>query len=298
MSEGGARFNATVASVRRALERTFHGVDTEEGVWRGHAGPTRAEVLVDVVPYEAGAGVHVWAPVLPSAELTPALARALLVENEPLVFGRLRHADGRVVVEQLLLGGHTLHVDEVRVAVWAMGWAAGTFGPRLEQHLTGATTGASLPAVEVAPRRGAAERIASTEERVERFLRERYGGFERDEQWGYHGGFGSARVFCSVSHYLEVSTAVLVASPVLSSVALDDALALDAYRAMAARPLARLAWVEARSELWAEHAVLGDDLDPRELEAAIDAVAELADGEDDRLQAAHGGRRYADLVDS
>ena len=63
----------------------------------------------------------------------------------------------------------------------------------------------------------------------------------------------------------------------------------------AASPFGRFAYATDRAELWVEHAVLGDDLDPIELETAIDAVAALSDGEDDRLQAAHGGRRYADL---
>ena len=41
--------------------------------------------------------------------------------------------------------------------------------------------------------------------------------------------------------------------------------------------------------------MLGDDLDPDELETAIEIVASTADGHDDELAAAFGGRRYADL---
>ena len=103
-------------------------------------------------------------------------------------------------------------------------------------------------------------------------------------------------MFVSVRHVLETSTAVLVASPVLSGVELTDALALDVAEVSAARSFGRFAFATERSELWAEVAILGDDLDPEELAAAITAVAELGDGEDDRLQAAHGGRRYADLT--
>jgi T3SS (YopN, CesT) and YbjN peptide-binding chaperone 1 len=41
--------------------------------------------------------------------------------------------------------------------------------------------------------------------------------------------------------------------------------------------------------------ILGDDLDRPELEAAIQVVADTADGEDDELAGRFGGRRYADL---
>ena len=70
----------------------------------------------------------------------------------------------------------------------------------------------------------------------------------------------------------------------------------DVHAAAAASAFGRFAYAADRSELWVEHAILGDDLDPVELETAIDAVARLSDGEDDRLQAAHGGSRYADLT--
>jgi hypothetical protein len=42
--------------------------------------------------------------------------------------------------------------------------------------------------------------------------------------------------------------------------------------------------------------ILGDDLDRVELESAIEVVAETADGDDDKLAARFGGRRYADLA--
>jgi len=50
-----------------------------------------------------------------------------------------------------------------------------------------------------------------------------------------------------------------------------------------------------RRELWLEHTLLGDALDPEELQLAVDTVARIADGEDDALGAAFGGLRYADL---
>ena len=103
-------------------------------------------------------------------------------------------------------------------------------------------------------------------------------------------------MFVSVTHYLEESTAVRVASPVLVDVDLSDALAVDAYRLYADRPVGRFSYLPERRELWLEQVLLGDALNVEELTSAVDAVSGLADGEDDRLQAAHGGRRYQDLL--
>jgi hypothetical protein len=287
------RFHGTAATMRRAVDRAFQGTWEDERTWSGVAGPRREPVRAQVLPLGDGAGIRITATLL-EAPLDAGLARTLLLENDPLVFGRFVGRGGAVVVEQTLVGGATLHVDEVQIGVWAVAWTAAAFRTRIAQRLSGVVP-EELPVPGVAPRRGVEERLASTEARVERFLRERYGPFAHDASWGYHGGFGSARVFVSVRHYLESSTVVLAASPVLSGVPLEDALALDAHALMLDRPLGRLTFAEDRSELWVEHAVLGDDLDPNELAAAIDAVAVIADGEDDRLQAAYGGRRYADL---
>ena len=287
-------YRGTEALVRTALGRSFQGIDPGDAVWRGLVGPRASEVRVDLATAPAGEpAVRISATATATEAGAAARARAALRENDPVVFGRFVHRDGAIMVEQTILGGPTMHTDEVRVAVWAVGWASGAFRGRLERHLLGGEAREPLPRVE--PRRGAEERVASTWQRVERFLASRPGGFERDEHWGLHGAFGSARVFVQVRHYLEASTAVVVASPVLLGVDLDDALALDAHDVMGAQALGRFAYVGAERQLWYEHAVLGDDLDPNELDAAIDEVARVADGEDDRLQAAHGGSRYADL---
>ena len=73
-----------------------------------------------------------------------------------------------------------------------------------------------------------------TDHRVKHFLDERFGGFDHDPDWGYHGGFGSARVFVDVLPVLEDSTAVRASSPVLSDIDLTDDLALELMRLAAA----------------------------------------------------------------
>ena len=144
--------------------------------------------------------MRIEARVVDAPELDAEVARAVLLENDALVLGRFRQRDGAVVVEQTVLGGHTLHVQEVRISAWAVGWAAAAFArPRSPARLRGRARGASAArAAAWRPRRGAEARVESARERVERFLRERYGEFEDDPHWGYHGGFGSTRVFCRV----------------------------------------------------------------------------------------------------
>jgi hypothetical protein len=287
------RFDATAAEVRRALDGVYETLPADGALWRCRAGPYRTPVELRL---EDGPVVVARASIVPAPELTGGLARAILFEHDSLIFGRFVHADGAIQVEQGIVGGHTMDDVEVRLAVWGIGWAAGAYRQRWERHLEGGAVLGGDPVAGVAPRRGAEDRVASTQARVERFLREHYGSFAFDEAWGYHGAFGSTRVFVSVRHALETTTVVLIASPVLSGVTLADELALDAVGVVAARPFGRFAFSADRGELWAEHAIVGDDLDPEELIAAIDAVAALGDGEDERLQQAYGGKRYADLT--
>jgi hypothetical protein len=82
---------------------------------------------------------------------------------------------------------------------------------------------------------------------------------------------------------------------VLSDVDLSDELAVRLVELAAESPFGSFSYMPTRREVWFEHVILGDDLDQVELESAIEVVAEVADGSDDALAAAFGGRRYADL---
>jgi hypothetical protein len=290
------RLDGTAGTVRTALEQLFDSIDPGDAAWRGRVGPAFQEVAVTVGLREGRPFATARGTVTAAPRLDGTLARAIAREHDGLLFGRFRYDAGDVIVEQAILGGATLALQEMRIAAWSVGWAAGAFQERFDRHLDGDVIGGDQPVPQVAPRRGADERIRSCEERVTRFITARYGKFERDAVWGFHGGFGSTRVFVTVRHTLEVSTAVQVAAPVLIGVDLTDALALDAHAIAEQHPLGRFSYSSERAELWCEHAILGDALDPEELELAMDAVAAIADGSDERLQAAHGGKRYADLT--
>jgi hypothetical protein len=287
---------STVPTIRRAL-RTHIGLDPGDAAWRGLVGRAQREVRVDVDAIPDGRlVVSVRAQTAGATASEVAAARAFLLVNGELVLGRLRGTPDGVLLEHAILGGHTLEEHEVLVAVWAVAWAAGAFASRIDARLAGREPEGSPPDPHAEERRNTASALEQSERWVERLLGEHYGSFDHDPAWGYHGPFGSARVFVSVARYLETSTVVRVASPVLVDVDLTDALALDAYRLYADRVAGRFAYLPERRELWLEQPVLGDALDAEELTAAVDAVARLADAEDDRLRATHGGQRYVDLA--
>ena len=82
-------FKGTAAVVRRALERSFTGVDPGDAVWQGPRRPAAARpCVVDVEPFdEERAAVRIVSHVADAPELTPEVARTVLLENDALVLG-------------------------------------------------------------------------------------------------------------------------------------------------------------------------------------------------------------------
>jgi hypothetical protein len=283
-------------AVRRALVRSFTSVDPAGHAWRGTVGVGDSVVAVDVLeladdnPY-----VRAECDVLAAGPLDGRLARMLVIENGELVLGRFAWADGMIRIEHAILAGTTMAAVEVQASVWTVGWAASAFAPRMRALLAEATPPPPAPETPAGRLRDAADHVTLTTGRVERTLGNHYGTFAHHPDWGFHGGFGSARVFVDVLPVLDDSTAVRASSPVLSDVDLTDDLARRLMELGAAQPFGGFLYMPSRREVWFQHAILGDDLDERELAGAIDVVAAVADGTDDRLVAEFGGRRYADL---
>jgi hypothetical protein len=289
------QIDVTALEVQRALARTFHGAAAESHAWQGSVGVGDVIVSVDVVPREGGSVVHARARSIECDAERARLARVLASENAELVLGRFAVSGGAVDVEHAILAGTTMDAVEVQASVWAVGWAAASFAPRLRALVTEAVPVPPPPQTPAARLRDAADHVEFTTRRVRQHLDALYGGFEHHPDWGFHGAFGSARVFVEVLPVLDDSTAVRVSSPVLSQIAMSDELALRLLELAAEQPFGAFAHVAARDEVWLQHAILGDDLDPVELETAINAVAEVADGCDDDLASQFGGLRYADL---
>ena len=291
-------FAGTAAIVRRALDRHFADTKPGDAVWQGTIGPDEVPVRADVVGLEGTSHPLVRLQALSLEHvLDGALAKAIAEEQDGLPLGRLEHDGTRAIVAAALLGGPTLDLEECITAAYAVAAAAAATAGRLAARIAGEDPGElDLDPEDVSVPRDADERIARAEGYVERLLVATYGEFTRDPAWGYNGPFGSARVFVDVRPFLGESTVVRVASPVLSRVELSDALALRALELADATPIGRFSYLGERKELWFEHTLLGDALDPDELELAVGTIARVADGEDDELAAAFGGLRYADLA--
>jgi hypothetical protein len=293
-------YAGTVAVVRRALDRRFTNDAPAGDAWRGRVGPGEVPVTADVVelPGSSIPLVRLDAPVA-TQPLDAALAHAIALEQAELSLGRLAYDDGSVVATATLLGGPTLDVEEAVTAAYAIASSAAGAGGRIQARLEGRDP-AEVPHpfedAHIRVPRDADERLARAEGYVERLLTSSFGGFQRDPAWGYNGPFGSARVFVDVRPFLGESTVVRVASPVLSGIDLTGELALRALALASAAPFGRFSYLAERRELWFEHTLLGDALDPAELELAVSTVARVADGEDDALAQSFGGKRYADLV--
>jgi hypothetical protein len=283
-------------TVRHALARSFTALDAQGHTWRGTTGVGDTVVTVDVEPADEGViHVRVWADAVATGPLDARVARTIACENGELVLGRFRHADECILVEHTILAGTTMDAVEVQGSVWTVGWAAASYAPRLHALLTDAVPVPPPPMTPASRLRDAADHVEMTTRRVQRYLDERYGGFQHDPTWGFHGAFGSARVFVDVLPVLDDSTAVRASAPVLSDLDLTDGLALRVAEVTAGSPFGAFTHLSGRRELWFQHAILGDDLDQVELEAAIGIVASTADGWDDRLAEEFGGLRYADL---
>jgi hypothetical protein len=291
------QIDVTALEVRRSLARSFRGeADPGSHAWRGTVGMGDAVVIVDVEPRAGGGSIVHARAQSTECDATPArLARILAAENAELVLGRFAVVGSAVDVEHAILAGTTMDAVEVQASVWAVGWAAASFAPRLRALVTDAVPVPPPPQTPAARLRDAEDHVALTTRRVRQHLDARYGGFDHHPDWGFHGAFGSARVFVEVLPVLDDSTAVRVSSPVLSQVAMSDELALRLLSLAAEQPFGAFAHLAARDEVWLQHAILGDDLDQVELETAIDAVAATADGCDDALAGEFGGLRYADL---
>ncbi len=106
------------------------------------------------------------------------------------------------------------------------GWAAASWAARLHALLSDAVPVPPAPQTPAARLRDAADHVEMTTRRVRRYLDERHGGFQHDPDWGFHGAFGSARVFVDVLPVLDDSTAVRASAPVLSDIDLSDGLAV------------------------------------------------------------------------
>ena len=254
-------------------------------------------MIVDVEPRAGGGSVvHARARSIECDAEPARLARMLASENAELVLGRFAVVGEAVDVEHAILAGTTMDAVEVQASVWAVGWAAASFAPRLRALVTEAVPVPPPPQTPAARLRDAEDHVELTTRRVRQHLDARYGGFDHHPDWGFHGAFGSARVFVEVLPVLDDSTAVRVSSPVLSQMAMSDELALRLLALAAEQPFGAFALPRRARRGVAPARDPGRRPRPRSSSRRRSTQSpRSADGCDDALAAEFGGLRYADL---
>ncbi len=225
-----------------------------------------------------------------------AVARVLAAENGELVIGRFAHRGEEIVVEHTILAGTTMDPVEVQSSVWTVGWAASAHAARLRALLTDAVPVPPAPETPAARLRDAADHVEMTTHRVQALPGGSAMAASNTIPTGASTAHSGARACSSTSSRCWTTPPPCGhrrrCSPTSTS---PTASPSEWPRSPPEKPFGAFAHLGGRRELWFQHAILGDDLDEVELDAAIDTVAEVADGWDDRLAEEFGGLRYADL---
>ena len=200
-----------------------------------------AVVIVDVEPRDGGGSIVARPRPVDQCDATPArLARILAARTPSSCWagsGRRRRGRRRACDPR---GDDDGRRRGAGVGLGRRMGGASSFAPRLRALVTDAVPVPPPPQTPAARLRDAEDHVALTTRRVRQHLDARYGGFDHHPDWGFHGAFGSARVFVEVLPVLDDSTAVRVSSPVLSQVAMSDELALRLLSLAAEQPFGRV----------------------------------------------------------
>jgi len=139
------------------------------------------------------------------------------------------------------------------------------------------------------------EALKTLRSTIEKYLTESFGGFLKDQNNNFVLQAGSARVIVVPLDWIGGQTLVKIVALVNRDSPSFDA--LSGYLAgenlklifgkFSVQPEARMVFYE--------HTLLGDFLNRKELEVAIQAIASTADKYDDELQAKFGGKKFGEF---
>lgn len=141
---------------------------------------------------------------------------------------------------------------------------------------------------------GGHEGLPALTTRLERYLEEIFGGFQRDSDGDFVVGSGSAALWIRPFETGRGTTAVRVWSITNVGVRVDDELtrfiAVENGRLL----FGSLQLAEDGGSVLLGHTLLGKFLNRKELEVAVGAVGATADHYDDLIKARFGGRTFGD----
>jgi hypothetical protein len=139
------------------------------------------------------------------------------------------------------------------------------------------------------------EALATLKTTISKYLQESFGGFLRDQNDNFVLQAGSARIIVVPMEWFEGQTLVKVVALVNKDGGPAEALAqyLIAenlkliFGKFSLEPLAKMVFYE--------HTLLGDFLNRKELEVAVNAIASTADKYDDEIKAQFGGLKFGEF---
>jgi hypothetical protein len=146
--------------------------------------------------------------------------------------------------------------------------------------------------------KGEPDKVVQLRDLIEHKLVGMLGGYAADEHGNYILGVESARVWI-VPAWLPNGASVV---RVFAITNLDVVVSAELTSYLLAKNLefvfGSFALDVAQGAVWFNHNLLGDFLNPEELEATIAAVAQTADRFDDEIKERFGGRLYVDSPDA
>jgi hypothetical protein len=139
--------------------------------------------------------------------------------------------------------------------------------------------------------------IPAVKDRVQRYLVDLFGGVQVDRDGDFTLRHGSTQVWVSVKPFHEANTAVQV----FAFLNVDVPASPELFRYVATRgsyPFGHLRCFESdgKANVYFQHTLLGEYLDPEELKVAVFFVAGVGDGLDDEIKSQFGGRLFHDEV--
>ncbi|OPL09305.1 MAG: hypothetical protein AVO34_13745 [Firmicutes bacterium ML8_F2] len=140
----------------------------------------------------------------------------------------------------------------------------------------------------------ASDAVKTLRSTIEKYLKESFGSYLKDDRNNYILQAGSARVFIIPVDWIKEQTIVRVVSvlnrgaPITGE--LTKFLAYENIKVV----FGKFSLDPDRQAILFEHVLLGDFLNRKELEVAVKSVAFIADKYDDEIKAQFGGKKYGE----
>ncbi len=140
----------------------------------------------------------------------------------------------------------------------------------------------------------ASDAVKTLRSTIEKYLKESFGSYLKDDRNNYILQAGSARVFIIPVDWIKEQTIVRVVSVVNRGAQITGELTKFLAYENIKVVFGKFSLDPDRQAILFEHILLGDFLNRKELEVAVKSVAYIADKYDDEIKAQFGGKKYGE----